>query len=284
MTLPFVDNFDPVAIRIGPLAIRWYGLAYLAGLVLGWRYTVWLAGQPKFNPPGARPTPADLDDFLFWAFAGVLLGGRLGIILFYQPSFYFSHPLDMFEIWQGGMSFHGGCVGVVTALIVFARRNGIPVPRLGDLVCCATPIGLFFGRLANFVNGELWGRPTDVPWAMIFPNAPGNGPRHPSQLYEALAEGLILFSVLAIMAQIPAVRRRPGLLTGTFLIGYAIARSVCELFREPDAYLGFIVGGVSMGQLLCIPMALAGAGFIVYALRRPPAMLAPATPAPSAPV
>jgi phosphatidylglycerol:prolipoprotein diacylglycerol transferase len=274
MPQPFVDNFDPVAIRIGPLAVRWYGLAYLVGLVLGWRYTIWLARQPRFNPPGSRPTPADLDDFLFWAFAGVLLGGRLGIILFYQPSFYFSHPLDMFEIWQGGMSFHGGCVGVVTALVIFARRNGISVPRMGDVVCCATPIGLFFGRLANFVNGELWGRPTDAPWGMIFPNAPGTEARHPSQLYEAASEGLILFIVLAILAQMPAVRMRAGLLTGVFLIGYAIARSVCELFREPDAYLGFIIAGVSMGQLLCIPMAIAGAIFIAYALRRPP--LAPA--------
>jgi phosphatidylglycerol:prolipoprotein diacylglycerol transferase len=278
MTMPFVDSFNPVAIQIGPLAIRWYGLAYLTGLVLGWRYTIWLARQPRFNPPGSRPTSADLDDFLFWAFAGVLLGGRLGIILFYQPSFYLSHPLAMLEIWEGGMSFHGGCIGVIAALVVFSRRRGIPVPRMGDLVCCATPIGLFFGRLANFVNGELWGRPTDEPWGMIFPNAPDFEPRHPSQLYEAASEGLILFIVLAVLAQIPAVRARAGVLTGVFLMGYAIARSTCELFREPDAYLGFILPGISMGQILCIPMAVAGAAFIVYALRRPPMALAPSAP------
>jgi phosphatidylglycerol:prolipoprotein diacylglycerol transferase len=268
MAIPYPD-LDPVALRLGPLAIRWYGLAYITGLVLGWRYSVWLSRQKRFNGPDSRPNAADLDDFLFWAMAGVLLGGRLGIVLFYQPSFYLAHPVNILKIWEGGMSFHGGISGVVIALLIFARRRGISVSRLGDLVACAAPIGLFFGRIANFVNGELWGRVTDVPWAMVFPDG-GPKPRHPSQLYEAASEGLILFLFLGALAQIPAIRRREGLLTGLFLIGYAIARSICELFREPDSYLGFIVGGISMGQILSFPMLLAGLGFVGYALSRPP--------------
>jgi len=273
MTIPY-PAIDPVALQIGPIAIRWYGLAYITGLLLGWRYTVWLARQPKFNPAGSRPTPADLDDFLFWAMAGVLLGGRLGIVLFYQPHYYFSHPIDIVRIWQGGMSFHGGMLGVVTALILYARQKGIALFRLSDLICCAVPIGLFFGRIANFVNGELWGRPSDVPWAMVFPGA-GPLPRHPSQLYEATAEGLILFALLGLLAQVPSIRVRSGLLTGLFLVGYAIARSVCELFREPDSYLGFIVGRISMGQILSFPMALAGIAIAVYALTRPKRPMSP---------
>jgi phosphatidylglycerol:prolipoprotein diacylglycerol transferase len=264
-------NLDPVAIKLGPIAIRWYGLAYITGLVLGWRYTVWLARQPRFNGPDARPTATDLDDFLFWAMAGVLLGGRLGIVLFYQPSFYFSHPLNIVKIWEGGMSFHGGILGVTAAIILFAKQRRIPLFRLSDLIACAAPIGLFFGRLANFVNGELWGRVTDSPLGMVFPGPEaGPLPRYPSQLFEAASEGLLLFLILAVLAQQPAIRLRNGLLTGLFLIGYAIARSTCELFREPDSYLGFVLGGViSMGQVLSFPMLLAGAGFVWYALSRP---------------
>jgi len=267
MAIPY-PAIDPVAVKIGPLAIRWYGLAYIVGLLLGWRYTVWLAGQPRFNPAGSRPNAKDLDDFLFWAMAGVLLGGRLGIVLFYKPSEYFADPISIFKIWEGGMSFHGGLLGVILAMILFARHIRIPFFCLADVVACATPIGLFFGRLANFVNGELWGRITDVPWAMVFPGA-GPDPRHPSQLYEAGSEGLILFAVLATLAQIAAVRTRTGLLSGLFLIGYAVARSTCELFREPDSYLGFIIGGISMGQILSFPMLLAGIAIAGHALVRP---------------
>ena len=267
MAIPY-PSIDPVALKIGPLAIRWYGLAYITGLVIGWRYTVWLAGQKRFNPPGSRPTAKDLDDFLFWAMAGVLIGGRLGIVLFYKPSDYFSDPISILRIWEGGMSFHGGLLGVIAALILFARRFRIPFFDLSDLVACAAPIGLFFGRIANFVNDELWGRPTDVPWAMIFPNA-GPEPRHPSQLYEAGTEGILLFALLALLAQHPAIRNRKGLLTGIFLVGYAIARSTCELFREPDSYLGFIVGPISMGQVLSFPMLLGGVGIAWFALARP---------------
>ncbi len=263
-------NLNPVAIKLGPIAIRWYGLAYITGLVLGWRYTVWLAGQKRFNSPDSRPKATDLDDFLFWAMAGVLLGGRLGIVLFYRPSDYFADPISIFKVWEGGMSFHGGILGVTTATILFARKRAIPLFQLSDLIACAAPIGLFFGRLANFVNGELWGRVTDSPLGMVFPNPEaGSLPRHPSQLYEAASEGLILFLLLALLAQQPAIRRRDGLLTGLFLLGYSIARSTCELFREPDSYLGFIVGGISMGQILSFPMLLAGIGLCTYAISRP---------------
>jgi phosphatidylglycerol:prolipoprotein diacylglycerol transferase len=262
-------KIDPVALKLGPVSIRWYGLAYITGLILGWRYTVWLARQKRFNGPDSRPTANDLDDFLFWAMAGVLIGGRLGIILFYQPTFYFSHPLNMLRIWEGGMSFHGGMLGVTTALIWFTSSRKIRLFDVADLVACATPIGLFFGRLANFVNGELWGRVTDSPLGMVFPGEEaGPLPRYPSQLFEAASEGVVLFVLLAIAAQVPAIRSRRGLLTGLFLIGYAIARSVCELFREPDSYLGFVLGGViSMGQVLSFPMLLAGLAMAVYAFR-----------------
>jgi len=264
-------NLNPVALKLGPLSIRWYGLAYITGLILGWRYTVWLALQKRFNGPHSRPTANDLDDFLFWAMAGVLIGGRLGIVLFYQPSFYFSHPLDILKVWEGGMSFHGGMLGVTTALILFTRQRKMHLFDVSDLVAAATPIGLFFGRLANFVNGELWGRVTDSPLGMVFPGKDaGPLPRHPSQLYEAASEGLVLFVLLAVLAQLPAVRRRRGVLTGLFLAGYAIARSICELFREPDSYLGFIIGNViSMGQILSFPMLLAGLAMIVYGFRAP---------------
>jgi phosphatidylglycerol:prolipoprotein diacylglycerol transferase len=281
-------NIDPVAVnlgsfmlfghQIGPIEIRWYGLAYITGLLIGWRYTVWLARQVRFNPAGSRPNATDLDDFLFWAMAGVLIGGRLGIVLFYQPSFYLEHPINILMIGRGGMSFHGGMLGVTAAIILFARQRRIPLFRLSDLIAAAVPIGLFFGRIANFINGELWGRPTSAPWGMVFPSPEAGGiPRHPSQLYEAASEGLVPFVLLAILVQRPAVRGRPGLLTGIFLVGYAIARSTCELFREPDAYLGFIVGPISMGQLLSLPMLLAGLLMIWYALRRP-AQVVPATP------
>jgi phosphatidylglycerol:prolipoprotein diacylglycerol transferase len=264
-------KIDPVALKLGPVSIRWYGLAYITGLIIGWRYTVWLAGQKRFNGPDSRPTANELDDFLFWAMAGVLLGGRLGIVLFYQPSFYFAHPLAIPRIWEGGMSFHGGMLGVTTAMIWFCRQRKIALFDLSDLVACAVPIGLFFGRLANFVNGELWGRVTDSPLGMVFPSEDaGPLPRYPSQLFEAASEGVVLFVLLAVLAQQPAIRRRRGLLTGLFLMGYAVARSICELFREPDSYLGFVLGGViSMGQVLSFPMLLAGLAMAVWSFRQP---------------
>ena len=253
---------DPVAIEIGPLAIRWYALAYVAGILAGWRYMVILARR---SPVGVAPR--DIDDFVLWATLGIVLGGRLGYVLFYRPGDYLQDPLSAFALWQGGMSFHGGLCGVVLAAALFAWRRGIPWLALGDLVSAAAPIGLFFGRLANFVNGELWGRPTAVPWGMVFPDA-GPKPRHPSQLYEAALEGLVLFAVCAVVVFAMRGLERKGLVAGVFLAGYALARGVAELFRQPDAHLGFLLGGATMGQLLSIPVLLAGIWLIRRALPR----------------
>jgi len=215
-------------------------------------------------------TVLDFDDFIVWVTLGIILGGRIGYVLFYNPLHFLAHPLEVVEVWKGGMSFHGGFIGCVLAVILFAKRRGISMLSLGDITCTVGPIGLFLGRLANFVNGELWGRPTDAPWAMVFPDA-GPLPRHPSQLYEALLEGVVLFTVLAVLARLGALRR-PGLLTGTFAVFYALARSFSELFREPDAQLGFLWGGLTMGMLLSVPLLLAGLAFIACAMRREQAL------------
>lgn len=255
--IPYPD-ISPIALSLGPLQIRWYALAYITGLLLGWRYCMWLAGRPP-----AVCKPLDIDDFLLWATAGVVLGGRTGYVLFYDRELYAAHPLEIFEVWHGGMSFHGGCIGVITAIILFALRRKISILGLGDIICCAVPIGLFFGRLANFINGELFGRVTDVPWAMIFPNG-GPYPRHPSQLYQASMEGIILFTILTVLERL-GFRQRPGVISGTFLMGYAIARTIGELFRQPDSQIGFLRFGMTMGQLLSLPMFLAGVWLIVAA-------------------
>lgn len=254
---------DPVIVEIGPFAIRWYALAYIAGIVLGWRYALHLTRRP----PQFMDAVA-MDDFVVWATLGVIVGGRLGYVLFYKPGYYLFHPEEIVFVWRGGMSFHGGLIGVVLAIILFARRRGLSVFALGDVVAAATPIGLFFGRIANFINGELWGRPSDVPWAMVFPGDVNRLPRHPSQLYEAVFEGLVLFVFLFWLAHRPGLRERPGRLGGWFLAGYALARMSGELFREPDAHLGFIVGGVTMGQLLSLPMLLVGIWLIASSVRR----------------
>jgi phosphatidylglycerol:prolipoprotein diacylglycerol transferase len=256
-TLMF-PQIDPVIVQFGPFAIRWYALAYIAGLVIGWRYCLALAKRP---PHLVRPI--DIDDFLVWATLGVVLGGRIGYVLFYRPGYYMTDPLEALKLWHGGMSFHGGCAGVTVAIVLFAWRRRIPVLALGDIIACATPIGLFFGRLANFVNGELWGRVSDVPWAMVFPAA-GPEPRHPSQLYQATFEGVLLFLLLFAL-QTAGARRLPGRLTGTFLAGYAVARTVGELFRQPDEQLGFLIFGATMGQLLSLPMFLIGLYLILRA-------------------
>ncbi|MGE3783028.1 MAG: prolipoprotein diacylglyceryl transferase [Alphaproteobacteria bacterium] len=261
--IPF-PAIDPVAVAIGPVAIRWYALAYIVGLLLGWRYCLALAGRP---PHIVRRQ--DIDDFLVWATLGVVLGGRLGYVLFYNSAYYFAHPTEAFYLWHGGMSFHGGAIGVTLAIWLFVRLRGIPFLAFADIVCAAVPIGLFFGRIANFINGELFGRVTDVPWAMVFP-AGGPLPRHPSQLYEATCEGLLLFLVLLIAERYGA-RRQPGMLSGIFLAGYAVARMSGELFRQPDAQLGFLIFGTTMGQLLSIPLLLAGIVLIIWARGRPEA-------------
>jgi phosphatidylglycerol:prolipoprotein diacylglycerol transferase len=257
-------GFDPVMLRFGPFAIRWYALAYILGLVVGWRLLRRLAGEaPRVA------SPEQVDDFLSWATLGVVLGGRLGYVLFYQPAAYLAHPLSILEVWHGGMSFHGGMLGVVIATLWFARRNGIVLLGFADRLAVCAPIGLGFGRIANFINGELWGRvaPEWLPWAMIFPQA-GPEPRHPSQLYQAVLEGLVLFLVLFILSRRPAIRARFGLLAGVFFAGYAIARMTGEVFREPDAFLGFLPGGLTMGQVLSLPMLLVGGILIFHACRR----------------
>lgn len=260
-------EIDPVIVQIGPFALRWYGLAYLAGILGGWWYMRFLATHPAGAKPAVKRE--QVGDFVAWATVGIVLGGRLGYVLFYKPAHFLAHPLEIFQVWQGGMSFHGGLLGVVVAVIWFCRANGIPLLAFGDLMACAAPIGLFFGRVANFVNGELFGRPAaDVPWAMVFPHG-GPEPRHPSQLYEAGLEGLLLFVVLHLSWRVKAVRARPGTLTGIFLIGYAMARATVETYREPDTFLGFLWGGLTMGQLLSLPMLAVGVALLVAAWKRP---------------
>jgi phosphatidylglycerol---prolipoprotein diacylglyceryl transferase len=266
-SLPFAllpyPQIDPVLIQIGPLAIRWYALAYAVGLLAGWRYVLLL------NRRRARLLDdRQVDDLLIWMTLGVVLGGRIGYVVFYNAPYYLAHPLAVLYVWHGGMSFHGGVIGVVLAICLFARRNAVGILRLADLVIPAVPIGLFFGRLANFINAELYGRPTDVAWAMAFPTDPDRISRHPSQLYEAALEGLLLFAVLAWMSWRADALKRPGLASGAFLAGYALARGVAELFREPDPQIGFLPGGVTMGQLLSLPMLLVGAALIAVAWRR----------------
>lgn len=266
--LPF-PAFDPVLVQIGPFAIRWYALAYIGGILLGWFYGRILIRDERLWGGPAPLKVLDFDDFVLWVTLGIILGGRIGYVLFYNPAYFAANPLEALQLWNGGMSFHGGFLGCVLAVMLFATRRRIPMLTLGDLTCAVGPIGIFFGRIANFINAELWGRPADVPWAMVFPGG-GPLPRHPSQLYEAALEGAVLFAALAILIRCGALRR-PGLVIGAFALGYGIARILAELFREPDPQLGFLWGGLTMGMLLSLPMMLAGAAFIAYALRRKPA-------------
>ncbi|MGE4063161.1 MAG: prolipoprotein diacylglyceryl transferase [Rhodospirillaceae bacterium] len=253
---------DPVLIQIGPIAIRWYALAYIVGLFAGVAYMRW-----QVTKPPALMTKAQVDDFFLWVLGGVILGGRLGYVLFYKPEIYLRDPIAIFKTWEGGMSFHGGLIGVVVAIVLFARHIKVDKWYVGDHVACGVPIGLGLGRLANFINAELWGRPApDVPWAMVFPGA-GDVPRHPSQLYQAALEGLLLFIIVNVLWRNEAIRRRPGILTGVFLIGYGVFRIFGELFREPDNFIGFLPGGTTMGQWLSVPMVLFGV-FSIWRARR----------------
>lgn len=254
---------DPVALQIGPLAIRWYALAYVAGIVLGWRLAMRLAARP-----GTPVTPQEVDDLVVWLTLGIVLGGRVGYVLFYNFHIYVDNPLAALRIWEGGMSFHGGLLGVILAVVLFARNRGIPLLALGDIVAAVVPIGLFFGRIANFINGELWGRPSDVSWAMIFPHDPEQLLRHPSQLYQAGLEGIMLFTLMMVL-NARGIRRHMGALSGTFLMGYGVARIIGEFFREPDAQLGFLAFGATMGQILSLPMVLIGLWLVVTAKNRP---------------
>jgi len=261
--IPF-PTIDPVALAIGPFDIRWYAIAYIIGLILGWRYVLRLVRQP-----GTPMTAKEVDDFIVWATIGVVLGGRIGYVLFYRPGFYFANPEHILYVWQGGMAFHGGLLGVMSAIVLFSRKRGLRLLEVSDIIAAAAPVGLFFGRIANFINAELFGRPSDVAWAVIFPTG-GPEARHPSQLYEAALEGVLLFAVIAVLLSATRARERPGLITGVFLCGYGIARIVVEFFREPDAHLGFMLGGVTMGQILSLPVLGAGAYLIARAMTQPP--------------
>jgi len=287
--IPF-PNIDPVLIHIyGPIAIRWYALSYIAGLLLGWAYVLRLlrrtalwAGPPFMGKPPI--TAEEFGDLFVWITLGVIVGGRLGFVILYGmlycgfagdaapacaglPGAYFTDPVKIIAAWEGGMSFHGGLTGVILALYLFCRSHKLDLAAVGDLIAAATPIGLFFGRIANFINGELWGKVTDVPWAMVFPNAlPPGEPRHPSQLYEAAMEGLLLFVILRILIVRLQVHRRPGLVTAWFLTGYGAFRFIAEFFRDSESK---IMGWFSMGQALSLPMWVAAAFFFWWALREP---------------
>ena len=253
LAIPF-PAIDPVIFEVGSLVVRWYALAYIVGL-FGAMYLM----KAMVRRPPALMTGQQVEDFLLWALAGTVLGGRLGYVLFYKPLYYLNNPVEIIQTWSGGMSFHGGLIGVTLAMILYARRIGVDKWALSDLVSCTVPIGIGLGRLANFINGELYGRPApDVPWAMVFPNG-GPDPRHPSQLYEAALEGLVLFIVLQILWRSEAIRRKPGILTGLFCAGYGVSRFIVEFFRTPDAHLGFLFAGATMGQLLSVPLILFGA-------------------------
>lgn len=254
-------QFDPVAIHLGPLAVHWYGLMYLTGFML----FLWLGKRRlrTLNRPGWDDKM--LDDLLFYGVLGVVLGGRMGEVLFYEPGFYFSHPLKIFAVWEGGMSFHGGFLGVLVAMALFARKRQFRWLQLMDFVAPLVPLGLGAGRIGNFINGELWGRPTDVPWGMVFPNV-DNIPRHPSQLYEFALEGIALFTLLWLYSKKP---RPVGAVSGLFLIGYGSFRFIGEFFRNPDdGIFGLMTFGVSMGQWLSLPMVLAGIAMMVWAHKR----------------
>ncbi|OGS91010.1 MAG: prolipoprotein diacylglyceryl transferase [Gallionellales bacterium GWA2_59_43] len=254
-------QFDPVALQLGPLGIHWYGLMYLAGFMT----FLWL-GRKRIAALIRPPIDAkQLDDLLFYGVLGVILGGRLGYVLFYKFSYYAAHPLEIFALWQGGMSFHGGFLGVLIALVWFARKQRLHWLQLTDFIAPLVPPGLAFGRLGNFINGELWGRPSDMPWAMVFPNV-DDLPRHPSQLYEFALEGVLLFALLWWYAKKP---RPVGALSGLFLIGYGSFRFLVEFTREPDGHLGLLSLGMSMGQWLSLPMVVAGFLLLRYSKRRP---------------
>lgn len=265
MALIFPD-IDPVALSLGPLQIRWYSLAYLAGILLAWRYALHLVGLVALETPKKRPSRDDIDNFIPFAVLGVILGGRLGYVLFYQSALYMANPLDILKVWEGGMAFHGGALGVMLAMILFSWRQKIELLRLSDIIAAGVPIGLFFGRIANFINGELFGRASDAPWAMAFPYG-GDILRHPSQLYEAVLEGTVIFVILLVLLRKFNALRYPGVITGAFVALYGSFRMVVEQFRQPDAHLGFIFGNVSMGQMLSMPMVIFGVALVAYACR-----------------
>jgi phosphatidylglycerol:prolipoprotein diacylglycerol transferase len=285
--VPF-PNFDPVLVHLGPIAIRWYALAYVAGILLGWRYAVALVRNANLWVRRGPPATAEqIDDLILWVTLGVIVGGRIGHTLFYTPELIWTDPMEILKVWHGGMSFHGGALGVLLAVVVFSWRNKLDVLRIGDVAAASAPIGLFFGRIANFINGELWGRPTHLPWGIIFPGA-GPEPRHPSQLYEAALEGIVLFCLLRWGTHGAKSLNRRGVIMGMFIAGYGVIRTLLENVREPDAYMPHFPLGLTMGMMLSIPMILAGGWMIWRGLNEPmpaePPAAAPASkPATKAP-
>ncbi len=259
-------GWDPIAFQVGPVAVRWYGLMYLVAFLLFYLLGRWRLSRTWY---GTRTglSAKDLEDLLFYGVLGVIVGGRLGYVLFYKPGEFLANPLSIFAVWTGGMSFHGGLIGVILALAWFARRRGVPYLDIGDFVAPLVPLGLAAGRFANFINGELWGRVTQVPWAMVFPQAHDTLPRHPSQLYQMAGEGLLLFALLWWYSARPRPR---GAVSGAFLVGYGVLRFLAEFAREPDAFLGAVLGPFTMGQVLCVPMVIAGVWLLLWAHRQPP--------------
>ncbi|MEG6510176.1 prolipoprotein diacylglyceryl transferase [Methyloligella sp. 2.7D] len=267
---------DPIAFNLGPVEVHWYGLAYMAGILLGWLYARRLVSRPDLWNGKPTITVGQVDDFLLWITLGIVVGGRIGYVLFYEPSYFLANPMEIPAVWGGGMSFHGGLVGVIIAVAVFSYLKGINPLSLGDLAATSTPFGLLFGRLANFINGEVYGRVTDVPWAMVFPTDPDQLPRHPSQLYEGLLEGVVLFIILRIATHKFHALTKPGTTFGLFLVFYAIFRSSLEFVREPDVGHPLHIGFVTPGMLYSIPMILLGAWLIWRAQRKAAAL--PAEP------
>jgi phosphatidylglycerol:prolipoprotein diacylglycerol transferase len=265
--LPF-PAIDPVLIEFGPFAIRWYALAYIVGILLGWWYAKRLVAATSIWGPAAPPMkPADIDDFVVYAALGIILGGRIGYVLFYDLPRFAANPAEIVALWHGGMSFHGGFLGTILAMMIFARSRRIPIWSLIDVIAPSVTFGLFLGRLANFINGELFGRVSDVPWAIVFPNG-GAEPRHPSELYEAGMEGIVLFAILRILTHRYHKLAQPAFISGAFAAGYGAARTFAEFFREPDIQIGYLAGGLTMGMLLSIPMIVAGIGVMLWASRR----------------
>ena len=262
LTYPVID---PVLLHLGPLSIRWYALAYIAGLVAGWALIRRVVSSERFWNGAARPSADSIDDLMVYCALGVVIGGRLGQVLFYDPGYYFAHPAEIFMLWHGGMAFHGGMLGALAGVWLFSRRYRAPWLSVLDLASLAAPIGIFLGRIANFIKPELWGRPTDVPWAMVFPGADGQ-PRHPSQLYEAGLEGAANFALLWLLATRGGLRR-PGLVTGAFGVLYGLARITSEFFRDPDPRLEKLGGGLTMGMALSAPMVLIGLATMAWSLR-----------------
>lgn len=254
-------EFDPIAISVGPIAIHWYGLMYLIGFGL-----VYLLGRWRLNHGHTTVfTPRDLEDLIFYSVIGVILGGRLGYVFFYKWNHYLSHPLEIFYIWEGGMSFHGGLIGVIVVMLLFAHKKSVSFLTVSDFLAPLIPLGLGAGRLGNFINGELWGRPSNVPWAMVFPQSGSELSRHPSQLYQLGLEGIALFVILWWFSSKP---RPTGQVSGLFLIGYGVFRFLVEYTREPDYFLGLLAGGLSMGQWLSLPMIAAGIALFVFSAKQ----------------